>query len=115
MAVIILIGWGSAIFSATTFYQESKYQDLITNQNAEKIENNRLAILALKKEEDDKLASLQNEMRLQMELVRAYALELVKQEVGGLRTDWERKNEEVKLEQEKQDRQIEKVVDKLIN
>lgn len=101
MAVVILLAFGSAIFSATKFYDQTQYQALVAQQNADKIE-------AVK--EAQKLA--EENLRQQIELVRAYAKELVEQEVGGLRKDWERKNEENKANEERQDRQIEKIKDR---
>lgn len=98
VAVIILLAVASAVFSATKFYDQTQYQALVAQQNADKIK-------ALKEENRE----LKEEHEGDIKIVMGFVTELVKQEVGGLRTDWERKNKDNQIQEDKQDARIEKL------
>lgn len=76
IAVAMLLFIIGATFSATKFYDETKYQQLISDQNKERIEE-----------------------------VNKTTREYVEQEVGGLRSDWER-------DREAQEKRFEKLEEK---
>lgn len=94
MAVVIIGAIIAGTFSATTFYHQSRFQDLVTSANKEKID---ALETRLKNAEDDfkaRAAMLQAEFNAKEVALRAYTDRQVEQEVGGLRGDWERKNQE---------------------
>ncbi len=104
---VVIVGFViSATFAATTFYHQSRIQDLVTSANKERID---ALVQKIDKLEDDakaRAAMLQAEMNAKEVIVKAYTDNLVKQEVGGLRTDWMRKNQEQKDLDARQQKEI---------
>jgi hypothetical protein len=69
VAVTFVVAVIMVVFGATKFYDETKYQSLVSAQNKERIEQ-----------------------------VDRTAKEYTEQEVGGLRSDWERGNSNNRIE-----------------
>lgn len=106
VALSIVVGIIAATFGATKFYDETKFQALVSQTNKERIElvNNNLSSKI-----DDNYKTLWSKIEEVWAAAKAY----VEQEVGGLRSDWERRNKEIDQRFEKVYRDMEKVENQL--
>ena len=93
VAIGVLIFVIGTTFSATTFYNQTRYQELVSAQNAESAKVNKERI-------EEIYALLQEQIKSNHELDMQYT----EQEVIGLRTDWERD----RLDQNKRFEKLEK-------